>query len=101
RQWLHQPGYPQLEVSWQYDSTAGRVLVGITQRQRAEWGLFRLPVLTLEFRGPDGVVQRRDVAVMGQQTFPRFDLPFAPAEVRVDPDGKLLLRSTRAPAPGN
>jgi aminopeptidase N len=101
RQWLHQPGYPQLDVSWQYDSTAGRVLVGITQRQKPDWGLFRLPVLTLEFRGPGGVVQRRDVAVMGRQTFPRFDLPFAPAEVRVDPDGKLLVRSTLTPASGN
>ena len=95
-QWLHQPGYPQLDVSWQYDAAAGRVLVGITQRQKPEWGLFRLPVLTMEFRGADGAVLRRDVAVTGggRETFARFDLPFAPTEVRVDPDGKLLLRVT-------
>jgi len=96
RQWLYQPGYPQLDVSWQYDAGAGRVLVGITQRQKQEWGLFRLPVLTLEFRGPGGAIVRRDVAVAsrGRETFARLDLPFAPAEVRVDPDGKLLLRVT-------
>ncbi len=95
-QWLHQPGYPQLDVSWQYDAGAGRVLVGISQRQKPEWGLFRLPVLTMEFRGADGAVLRRDVAVTGggRETFARFDLPFAPTEVRVDPDGKLLLRVT-------
>ncbi len=104
-QWLYQPGYPQLDVSWQYNAVGGgrgrgrgrgRVLVGITQRQKLDWGLFRLPVLTLEFRGANGATARRDVAVTGggRETFAAFDLPFAPAEVRVDPEGKLLLRVT-------
>lgn len=101
RQWLYQPGYPRLDVSWQYDATAGRVLVGITQAQKPEWGLFRLPVLRLEFHGPAGEVLRRDVAVDGRQTFPRFDVPFAPTEVRVDPAGKLLLRAAVTRAAGN
>lgn len=101
RQWLVQPGYPQLDVTWQYDALRARALVGITQTQKPEWGLFRLPVLTLEFRGPEGAVVRRDVAVAGRQTFPRFDLPFAPTDVRVDPGGKLLLRATVAPTGGN
>src|SRR2546425_8631845 len=30
----------------------------------------------------------------GRETNVRFDLPFSPTEVRVDPDGKLLLRVT-------
>jgi aminopeptidase N len=94
-QWLRQPGYPQLDVSWQYDAGARRAVVGITQSQKSEWGLFRLPVLTVEFRGADGRALRRNVAVAsGRKTVARFDVPFAPAEVRVDPDGKLLLRVT-------
>jgi aminopeptidase N len=95
-QWLYQPGYPLLDVTWQYDAGAGRALVGITQRQKPEWGLFRLPVLTLEFRGANGTSARRDVASGGgaRETSARFDLPFAPAEVRVDPDGKLLVKVT-------
>jgi len=95
-QWLHQPGYPQLDVTWQYDAGARKVLLGITQRQKQEWGLFRLPILTVEFRGANGATVRRDVAVTGsgRETSARFDVPFAPAEVRVDPDGKLLLRVT-------
>src|SRR5437016_1198201 len=64
-QWLYQPGYPQLDVTWRYDAGAGRVDVGITQRQKPEWGLFRLPALTLEFRGADGATMRRDVVVTG------------------------------------
>jgi aminopeptidase N len=96
RQWLYQPGYPQLDVTWQYDAGARKVLLGITQRQKPEWGLFRLPQLTLEFRGANGAAVRRDVAVRGdsRETITRVDLPFAPTEVRVDPDGKLLLRVT-------
>src|SRR5258705_7309242 len=35
-QWLHQPGYPQLDVTWQHDAGAGRMIVGITQRQQPE-----------------------------------------------------------------
>lgn len=94
RQWLHQPGYPQLDVTWQYDAGARRAVVGITQRQKPEWGLFRIPVLTFEFRGADGRAVRRDVALASRETVTRLDVPFAPAEVRVDPDGKLLLRVT-------
>ncbi len=70
-------------------------MVGIIQRQKPEWGRFRLPVVTLEFRGNNGAVLRRDVAVAsGRETAASFDVRFAPAEVRVDPDGKLLLKVT-------
>jgi len=53
-------------------------------------------VLTLEFRGANGATVRRDIAVTsrGREMSTRVDLPFTPAEVRVDPDGKLLLRVT-------
>jgi aminopeptidase N len=96
RQWLYQPGYPQLDVSWRYDPGAGRVLVGITQRQKPEWGVFRLPVLTLEISGPGGAVVRRNVAIAGRETDFRIDVPFSPTGVRVDPEGKLLMQTTAA-----
>ena len=92
-QWLHQPGYPQLDVTWHHDTGARRVVVGITQRQKTEWGLFRLPALTLEFQGPNGARMRGNVAVAGRFTSLRLDVPFAPSEVRVDPDGALLLKT--------
>lgn len=94
RQWLHQPGYPQLDVTWRYDTGARRVFVGITQRQKPTWGLFRLPVLTVEFRSADGAVERRNIEVGARHVDWNVVLPFAPAAVRVDPDGKLLLQAT-------
>jgi len=96
RQWLHQPGYPQLEVTWRYDAGARRAVVGITQHQKSEWGVFRLPALTLEFHGPAGAVARRTVAITGRESSLRVAVPFAPAEILVDPDGKLLLQTTAA-----
>jgi len=96
RQWLHQPGYPQLEVSWRYDAGARRAVVGITQHQKPEWGVFRLPALTLEFHGPAGAVARRTVAITGRESSLSVAVPFAPAEILVDPDGKLLLQTTAA-----
>jgi len=96
RQWLHQPGYPQLEVTWRYDAGARRAVVGITQHQKPEWGVFRLPAVTLEFHGPAGAVARRTVAITGRESSLRVAVPFAPAEILVDPDGKLLLQTTAA-----
>lgn len=94
RQWLHQPGYPQLDVTWRYEEGPGRVAVGITQRQKAEWGLFRLPRVTLEFHSATGARVRRDVAVTGRTTNVRLDMSFPPTEVLVDPAGRLLLQTT-------
>lgn len=65
-----------------------------TSRIPSPWGLFRLPHLTLEIDGPDRAVVRREVAVTGRETALRLDVPFVPTEVRVDPEGKLLLRTT-------
>jgi len=94
RQWLHQPGYPQLDVTWHYDAGAGRVFLGITQRQKPEWGLFRLPRVTLEFHSATGAHVRRDVAVTSRTTNVRLDMSFPPTELVIDPAGQLLVRTT-------
>ena len=93
RQWLSQPGYPQLECSWSDDSGAKRVTLKLTQAQPASWGVFRLPRVAVDFLGFDGSVTRRSVSVVGRETITTLDLPGAPADVRIDPDGALLLRA--------
>jgi len=37
---------------------------------------------------------RRTVAVRGRESSLNVAVPFAPTEIRVDPDGKLLLQTT-------
>ena len=93
RQWLYQPGYPELECSWRYDSGAKRVTLELTQAQPASWGVFRLPRVAVDFAGPDGSVTRRSVSVVGREMITTLELPGAPADVRIDPDGALLLRA--------
>ena len=92
-QWLRQPGYPRLEVAWGWDAAAGRATLDVNQTQPADWGLFRLPAVTLEFAGGDGSTVRRTVAVTGSSAHQtvQVDLPGPPADLRVDPDGALLL----------
>jgi len=92
RQWLRQPGYPQLNVAWRPQGV-GRVRLDVTQVQPAVWGRFRLPRLTIEFRAADGRVARRVYSVEGNVSVLFADLPFPPQQITVDPDGALLLKT--------
>ena len=92
-QWLRQPGYPQLDVAWSYDSAGGAAVLDVAQVQPADWGTFRLPNLTLDFLVGTRLVARRVVEVSGARQTLRVDVP-APTGLRVDPDGALLLTAT-------
>jgi aminopeptidase N len=90
-QWLRQPGYPQLDVAWRWDAASRRVTLDIGQAQPAAWGLFRLPAVMMEFLSGAGVLARRTVSVSAARETAQLDLPGPPTDVRVDPDGALLL----------
>jgi aminopeptidase N len=97
RQWLWQPGYPQLTYVWSQDSAAGTVHVHLSQVQPTAWGRFRLPRLAVRFEGPDGEgAEVRDVAVTAAETDVTVDVPFAPVHVTLDPDQRLLLTARSA-----
>ena len=93
-QWLRQPGYPRLDVAWRYDAAAGTAVLDVAQVQPAAWGTFRLPNLTLDFMDGTRLVARRVVDVSAARQTLRVDVPAAPGEVRVDPDGALLVTAT-------
>ena len=96
RQWLYQPGYPQLDVTVGWDGTAGRATLTVRQVQPAAWGLFRLPRVEVAFlAGAERVGAGTFAleAVGGDQSF-TFDLPIAPTTVHLDPTGRLLMTAT-------
>ena len=99
-QWLRQPGYPQLDVAWRYDASAREAVLDVAQVQPAAWGTFRLPVTAIELRdGPRVLVRRSvEVAAARRQTL-RIPIDAPPTDVRVDPDGALLLTATVRPGP--
>ncbi len=87
RQWLWQPGYPQLEVAI---DTAGHQ-VHVRQAQSEDWGLFRVDGLPLSFEGP-GCSVRQSVALQAEreQVF-QFPANCVPLRVIVDPDSDWLV----------
>ena len=93
RQWLYQPGYPQLDVAVQVDSVAPRAVLRVRQAQPEAWGEFRLPRVEVRFIAEDGTVGERSFALEATRataTF-AFDLPAVQAGVAIDPAGRLLL----------
>jgi aminopeptidase N len=93
RQWLYQPGYPRLDVTWRTDAAGRRVTLRVRQAQSAAWGRFRLPRVAVRFTGAGGAADERTIALdpaRAEQAF-AFTLPRASAGLAVDPEGRLLL----------
>lgn len=101
KQWLTQPGYPQLEATWKYRPFQRQATIDFKQVQPAAWGLFRLDALPVDFVGADGKTVRRTIDVKGASgTVSVENVPFTPTEVRIDPDGSYLLTVTVTPGTG-
>ncbi len=106
RQWLFEPGYPQLTVEWQDEpgeragtangegagtaSGAGRTVVAVVrQTQDGAWPTFRIPtvlLVTLE----DGRKVSRDVVLEARAETLRVSVPALPSAVTLDPDDRIL-----------
>lgn len=96
RQWLYQPGYPQLEVDFRVDDAAGRATLSVRQTQPAAWGRFRLPRVEVRFFAFDDPAGDRVFSLdpdRAEQVFV-FDLGRAVTGLRIDPDARLLLSAT-------
>jgi len=94
KEWLRQPGYPQLAVTWHYEPFKHQAVASIRQSQNAAWGLYRLTKVPVVFDGPDGKTVRRTIDIDGPPSSERMDVPWVPTAMRVDPDGSFLLTST-------
>ncbi len=92
RQALTQPGYPVLEVKTELDG--GHLLVSVTQVQKKEWGLYRMP--NLQIRLDDRVITL-DVSGPLTRLATHWESDRPPASVTVDPNGWWLLDVRRAP----
>jgi len=99
KQWLWQPGYPQLAVTWHYEPFKRQAVADLQQVQPAAWGFFRLTDVPVEFVGDAGQTLRRTINVDGPPATLRIDLPWVPTSMRIDPDGTFLLTATAQPKP--
>ncbi len=91
-QWLLQPGYPQLAVTWSYGN--GQLTLEVAQTQPAAWGRFkvRLPIaVQLENGDTDTLTVPVDAQ---EQTTYRHPLPARPTRLVADPAGVLLAETS-------
>ena len=88
-QWLHRPGFPELEITWS-DSALTSLSIVITQSGR--YGLFEFP-LRLSLVDPSGNARRVEVGVPAQLVT-KIVLPVSGSVERIDadPDVQLLAR---------
>jgi aminopeptidase N len=86
RQWCYQPGWPEYEVSWQWDESAKDLAVKIRQTQTT--GFFDMPV---EISIQTGTEQtRHSVRVYAETGTFRFAASERPTGVQIDPEGWIL-----------
>jgi aminopeptidase N len=89
RQWLYEPGYPQLRSASEWSQERREVSLTIAQVQPDAWPTFRLP-LVIQMSGPDA--RRYSVELTARKQVFRFKMRHAPARIEIDPDGDLLKR---------
>jgi aminopeptidase N len=98
-QWLRQPGYPQLDVTWRADRTGREVTLEVRQVQPQAWGRYAIPAVPVEFRRAGRVLGRRTFDLKPQaapQVVPAV-LGEAPDAIVVDPGGTLLMTARVRP----
>jgi aminopeptidase N len=93
QQWIHQPGFPVLEVSdaWTPGEDGGTLRVEVRQVQKESWPRFQAPLEVVAHQ--DGVAFRGTLWLSGERSVLELALPGgqAPERVEIDPDGDLLM----------
>ncbi len=93
KQWLYQPGWPEYQITWGWNTDAGEVELSIRQTQTA--GLFDMPLEIAFSSGSQREVRKFRVA--GETHSFRIPLKTQPDAIEIDPDGWLLKSFTVAP----
>jgi aminopeptidase N len=91
-QWMMSKGHPELDISYNVDTTKGYAAV-IIQQTQAQEKVYQLPT-SIEIVYPDGSKERHAIRInKRQQTF-TFALKKTPKLINFDPDRILLCERT-------
>jgi aminopeptidase N len=92
QQWLLQPGYPKLDLTWSYEG--GELSVEIKQRQVPAWGFFRVR-LPVDVELENGAHESFEVEIDARGTTAfRRALPASPTRLMPDPAGVVLAETS-------
>ncbi|UHG91824.1 M1 family metallopeptidase [Spirosoma oryzicola] len=95
RQWLYEPGYPELVWGTSYDAAKKALVIDVRQAQRTGV-VFTLP-LTFSLRDARGREISRTARLNLTNTNQTFTVPVTaqPASVVIDPDNTVLMRAVQ------
>lgn len=93
KQWLYQPGYPEVEWSWVYDAMSKKLIIKANQVQ--DIGKFSIP-LVFSCKGQNGNEFLRTEKLIMDKSAKEFTIKLdnAPTEVSIDPDNWILMKAT-------
>jgi len=86
RQWIYQPGWPELRAEWEWDEKAGEIILRIEQVQ--ETNPFDMPLEIVLVSDSREDTRRIRIQDRDQRFRIRLDSP--PSEIRIDPGGWIL-----------
>jgi aminopeptidase N len=87
RQWLYEPGQPELKINWNYNQLHKEVELNITQTQD---NLFKFP-LAVRFSDEKNTVTET-IEVKEKETQKKIPLNFVPTQTILDPNVDLLFQ---------
>ncbi|MCK8492351.1 M1 family peptidase [Spirosoma sp. RP8] len=95
RQWLYEPGYPELVWGSSYDAAKKALVIDVRQAQRTGV-VFTLP-LTFSLRDARGREISRTARLNLTNTNQTFTVPVSaqPASIVIDPDNTVLMRAVQ------
>jgi aminopeptidase N len=93
QEWLHQPGWPQLDGGWRYDAAARQIVIDLQQVQPGS--VYRMPIEVGV--AVDGRATRTErIQVNDRQNRITIASDREPAAVTLDPNTWLLMEATFA-----
>lgn len=93
KQWLYQPGYPEVEWSWVYEAASKKLIIKANQVQNV--GKFSIP-LVFSCKGQNGTELLKTEKLVMDKSAKEFTVKLntAPTEVSIDPDNWILMKAT-------
>jgi aminopeptidase N len=91
QEWLHQPGWPQLDGGWRYDAAAKQIVIDLNQVQGGN--AYRMPIdVGVAFDGQPPRTER--IQVNNRQNRITIASDREPASVTLDPNTWMLMEAT-------
>ncbi len=92
-QWLHRPGWAELNVRWRWDDAGKQLLLAVTQGTRFPPFAMPLTLVVRDASGRESIVRVELTATASQQIRVAVQGIGTPSTIEVDPDVRLLGRA--------